>query len=90
MGWGGLRLALDVHHGAMHGGLHPILLTALGVAEALAGILFLLPKTLRVGAWLLVACLVAATLVHLHTGEPPSPIFLVYAAGIWTVAADRA
>jgi uncharacterized membrane protein YphA (DoxX/SURF4 family) len=90
MGWGGLRLALDVHAAAMHGGLHPLLLTGLGIAEALAAILFLIPATLRAGAWLLACCLVFATLLHLHTGEPPSPVFLVYAAGIWTVATNAA
>ncbi len=88
MGGGGLRLALDVHRAALHGGLHPLLLTVLGAIEALAAVLFLIPATLRLGAWLLAGCLVFATVLHLHTGEPPSPIFLVYAAGIWTVAKD--
>lgn len=89
MGWGGLRLALDVPRAGMHGGLHPLLMTVLGATEALAAILFLIPATLRPGAWLLAGCLVFATLLHLHTGEPPSPIFLVYAAGLWTVVADE-
>ena len=90
MGWGGLSLVLDVHRGAMHGGLHPLLLTVLGSVEAVAAILFLVPRTLRLGAWLLAGCLVFATLLHLHTGQPPSPIFLVYAAGLWTVASEAA
>ena len=54
MGWGGLRLVLDAHGGAMHGGLHPLLLTILGGTEALAAVLFLIPATLRSGGWLLV------------------------------------
>lgn len=88
MGWGALRLVLDSHRGALHGGLHPMIATVLGVVELLGAVLFLAPPTLRPGAWLLAASLVGATILHLHTGQAPSPVFLVYAAGIWMVASD--
>ena len=31
---------------------------------------------------------VIAVIVHLHTGDPPPMIFLVYAAAIWVVLQD--
>jgi hypothetical protein len=88
MGWGALRLVLDAHRGALHGGVHPMLATILGAVELVGAVLFLVPRTLRPGTWLLAASLVGATLLHLHTGQAPSPVFLVYAAGVWVVASD--
>ncbi len=57
--------------------------------ELLAVVIFLIPRTVVLGARILWGVLVIATLLHLHSGEPPSPIFLVYAAGIWVVADSR-
>jgi hypothetical protein len=88
MGYGALRLVLDSHRGAWHGGVHPMIATTLGVVELLGAVLFLIPPTLRFGAWLLAASLVGATLLHLHGGQAPSPVFLVYAAGVWAVASE--
>ena len=81
MGYGAARILVPFAPG-VHAGL--------GLVELLAAILFLIPGTLRVGAWLLAASLVFATLIHLHTGQPPSPVFLVYAAGIYAVVAEPA
>jgi len=88
MGWGALRLVLDAHRGALNGGVHPRIATILGAMELVGALLFLVPWTVRPGAWLLAASLVGATLLHLHTGQAPSPVFLVYAAGIGAVASD--
>jgi hypothetical protein len=88
IGQASLLLLLRAHHGGASGGVHPAVATALAAVELLAVGLFLVPKTLVLGARLLWIVLVAAALLHLHAGQAPSPIFLVYAAGIWVVAAD--
>ena len=90
IGQASLLLLLRAHAGGLHGGVHPALVAALAAVELLAVGLFLIPRTLVLGARLLWIVLVAAALLHLHTGEAPPPIFLVYAAGIWVVASDAA
>jgi hypothetical protein len=90
IGQASLLLLLRAHRGDASGGVHAAITTVLGAVELLAVCLFLIPKTLVLGARLLGVVLVAATLLHLHTGQAPPPIFLVYAAGIWVVAADAA
>jgi hypothetical protein len=89
IGQASFLLLLHAHRTSISG-LHPAIVTTLAAVELLAVCLFLIPKTLVLGARLLWVVLVAATLLHLHAGEAPSPIFLVYAAGIWVVAADAA
>jgi hypothetical protein len=88
IGQASLLLLLRAHRGGASGGVHPAIATALAAVELLAVALFLIPKTLVLGARALWIVLVVAALLHLHTGEAPPPIFLVYAAGIWVVAAD--
>jgi hypothetical protein len=90
IGQASLLLLLRARGSGLHGGLHPAIATTLAAVELLAVCLFLIPKTLVLGARLLWVVLVVATLLHLHAGEAPSPIFLVYAAGIGVVAADAA
>jgi len=89
IGQASLLLLLRAHPGRLHG-VHPAIATALAAVELLAVGLFLIPRTLVLGARALWVVLVVAALLHLHTGEAPPPIFLVYAAGIWVVAADAA
>src|SRR5881628_585596 len=48
-------------------------------AEAIAAALFLLPKTLRIGGWVLLAIFAVAVAVHGFHGELS---LLVYAAGV--------
>ena len=62
--------------------LHALIL---GSVESLAAILFLIPRTLRLGAVLLLGVLAAAFLIHLHRGEWPGSL-LIYAAGVAFVA----
>jgi len=88
IGQAAILLLLRARQGVVHGGLHPAIAVTLAAVEVLAVILFLIPRTLVYGARLLWVVLVAAALLHLHTGEAPPPIFLVYAAGIWVVASE--
>ena len=88
IGHAALLLLLGAHRGAVHGAVHPGIATVLAAVELLAAAVFLVPRTTVIGAWGLGGVLVVATLLHLHAGEPPSPIFLVYAAGLWVVASD--
>jgi hypothetical protein len=53
----------------------------LGGAEAVAAVLFLVPRTLRIGACLLLGILTTAFAIHLHRGEWAGSL-LVYAAGV--------
>jgi len=57
----------------------------LGSVESVAAILFLIPRTVRLGALLLLSVLAAAFLIHLHRGEWPGGL-LIYAAGVAFVA----
>jgi hypothetical protein len=90
IGQASLLLLLRARGAGGHVGLHAATTTPLAAVELLAVCLFLIPRTLVLGARLLWVVLVAATLLHLHAGQAPPPIFLVYAAGIWVVAADGA
>ena len=54
-------------------------LTIIAAAEALASLLFLVPKMARVGGGILLAIIVFALVVHGIRGELP---LLVYAAGV--------
>ena len=60
-------------------------LTILAVAEAVAAILFFIPKTARVGGGILLAIFVFVVYVHGVRGELP---LLVYAAGVVMVMVE--
>lgn len=68
-----------------HHGTH-VHLAIVAAAEAVGAVLFLVPRTLRVGAVLLVAIIVVAFIVHSVQGEW-RPDLAVYAAGVWFVFA---
>jgi hypothetical protein len=87
IGQASLLLLLHPRHGGTEG-VHPLHAAVLAGVEVVSAALFLIPKTVVVGAWLLLGVLLAATLLHLHAGEVPSPVFLVYAAGIGAVLED--
>jgi hypothetical protein len=57
---------------------------ALAIGEAIGALLFLLPRTLRAGATLLLATIGIALLVHLAAGQFRGDL-LVYAVGTWFV-----
>ena len=59
-------------------------IAALAIVEAVGAVLFLLPRTLRIGGALLLLTLGAAVLVHVLSGLLRADL-LVYAAGTWFV-----
>jgi hypothetical protein len=67
----------------------PAVLLVLGAAELVAAALFVVPRTLRAGGFALLAVLAVAAVLHAATGEAPPLAFVVYAAGIWAVMAER-
>ncbi|MEX2154648.1 MAG: Clp protease N-terminal domain-containing protein [Gemmatimonadaceae bacterium] len=56
--------------------------------EIVGALLFLVPKTLRYGAWILLAVFAVAIVAHLAKGEFPAPLF-VYAAGTYFVLVQK-
>ena len=62
---------------------HPLLL--LGLAELAAAILFLIPKTVKVGGIALIVVFAAAALLHLHHGEYNIGFLAIYAAAAFAV-----
>ena len=71
-------------HGFSHGGFEHLHLGVVGAVEAVGAALFLIPQTLKAGAWLLLAILGVALVFHATQGEF-RPDLLVYAAGVWFV-----
>jgi uncharacterized membrane protein YphA (DoxX/SURF4 family) len=57
----------------------------LALLEAVGALLFLLPWTFKAGAWLLLAVLLFAVLVHTVHGQFEGLGMLVYAAGVLAV-----
>jgi hypothetical protein len=56
----------------------------LAAVEVVGAILFLMPRSLRYGAWTLLAVFAVAIVAHLVRGEFPTPLF-VYAVGTYYV-----
>ena len=61
----------------------------LGWGEMVAAILFLIPKTVVRGAWLLLIIFVLAIAIHLLHGMPNVGALVVYAAVAWAVATAK-
>jgi DoxX-like family len=59
----------------------------LGIGELAGAILLILPRTVAVGAWLLMFSFFAAIVVHLLHGMPNVGPLVIYSAAAWTVAA---
>jgi len=80
----GLALLWGSVHTVLHAGadLHA---RVIGSIEALGALAFLLPRTLRFGAMLLLLTIVLAVLLHAARGEW-RPDLLVYATGVLLVA----
>ena len=79
---GGVLFVLSIQtvwHGLTAGGdAHAVVL---GSIEAIAAVLFLVPRTLRTGGAGLLATFVVAFVLHAARGQLASPL-LVYAAGV--------
>ena len=69
-------------------GLHSWIRPALAWSEILAALLFLLPWTMWLGAWLLLIVLLSATTLHFALGEIPGSL-LVYVAAVVVVMVHR-
>jgi hypothetical protein len=71
-------------------GLPDFIRLALAWGEMVAAILFLIPRMIVAGGWLLIAMLAAAVVLHLLHGWWNVGPLLVYAAATWAVMAGRA
>lgn len=70
-------------------GLPDAIRLILGWGEVLAAILFLIPPTLVVGAWFLLAIFAGAISLHLMHGQLEAGGLLVYSAAVLVVLAFR-
>jgi hypothetical protein len=73
-----------------HTGLPHLLRPVLGWVEAVAAILFLIPRTVIVGGWSLLVVFVVAVFVHVLHGEYNVGSLVVLAAAVFAVMAHRA
>jgi hypothetical protein len=74
--------------GLVGSGASSVHVMVLAMIEIVSAVLFLIPRTMPYGAWLLLAVFTVAAVVHLMRGEFPGHIF-VYAAGTLLVLAGR-
>ena len=77
----GLTLLWASAHTVLHIGPADLHARIFGTTEAVGAVAFLVPRTLRIGAALLMLTLAGAILVHAMRGEW-RPDLLVYAAGV--------
>lgn len=61
----------------------------LAVVEALGALLFMLPWTFKIGAWMLLAVLMFAVVVHTIHGQFEGASMLIYAAGVLAVMYNK-
>lgn len=71
---GSITTAFNGGHGNPH-------IRLIGLVEGIAAMMFLLPRTMRAGAWLLLLTIGIALIIHLSMGEWRGDL-LVYAAGV--------
>jgi hypothetical protein len=81
----GLALLWGSVHTVLRDGATDLHAGVIGSIEALGATAFLMPRTLRLGALLLLATIVLAVVLHAARGEW-RPDLLVYAAGVLLVA----
>ena len=68
--------------------VRPLISVTLAAVELAAIVLFLIPRTLILGAILLFLVLASAVVVHLSLNQTPSLVYLLYAAAISVVVQD--
>jgi hypothetical protein len=71
-----------------HPGIHHWILLALACAEMLACVIFLIPRTMKQGATLLIIVLALAALVHMLHGSFEIGGLLIFAAAVAVVASQ--
>jgi hypothetical protein len=70
-------------------GLPEIVHLGLAWSEMIAAVIFLIPRTVIIGGWMLIMILGFAIVVHLLHGWYDVGALLVYAAGAWAVVASN-
>ena len=80
--------SLELIAAQLHGDLHHALLL-LGLAELAGAILFLIPRTVRLGGFGLIAVFAVAALFHVLHGEYSVGYLAVYGAAAFAVVANR-
>jgi hypothetical protein len=81
----GLALLLGSLHTVLHAASADLHARTIGSVEALGALAFLVPRTLQVGAALLLVTIILAVVLHAVRGELRADL-LVYAAGVLLVA----
>lgn len=76
-------------HAFTRTGLPDFIRLGLAWGEIVAAVLFLAPRTLVVGGWLLIVVLVLAIVLHLLHGWWNVGSLIVYTAAAWAVMAGR-
>jgi hypothetical protein len=86
-----LVLALDARAaGAFaHTGLPDVVRVLLAWGEVAAAAIFLIPPTVRLGGWLLLAAFAAAAVLHVTHGRYDISALFVYVAGVLVVMTHR-
>jgi hypothetical protein len=72
-----------------HTGLPDVVRVLLAWGEVAAAALFLIPPTVRLGGWLLLAAFAAAAVLHVTHGRYDISGLFVYAAGVLVVMTHR-
>jgi hypothetical protein len=72
-------------HAFARSGFPPWLPVALGSAEALAAVLFLVPRAMRLGGWLLLGIFFLAAVIHVLHGSPNVGSLAIYAVAVLLV-----
>ena len=75
-------------HKLAYGSVHNAFLPLLSGTEALGAVLFLIPKTMRIGSFLLLVVFAIALLFHLAHGEWGVGFLVVYIAAVVAVRAN--
>ena len=86
IGTGGVNALLNVPmvvQGVGRFGFQPSTLPALGVAELLCAVLFLIPRTAALGCILFTAFFGGAVATHARVGDPAWPLPVVAAVLVW-------
>lgn len=61
------------------------LILAIAAVELLGAILFLVPRTVKAGGWLLIAAFFVAAVVHVLHGQPDVGFLVIYGFAVLTV-----
>ena len=89
LGYESARLAFTSSHYALHAHLPRVLLLVIALAELAGAILFLVPSTIKLGGYTLLATFMAAALVHILHGQPDVGNLVIYGFAVLAVLAHR-